>query len=304
MFNKILLISIVLKYFAIINVAAGYNESISTDQKLINSTTIAMHANEKQHQKSTHLESMNFIKSDLLYLSELPLEQLLKVKKSIEEIQQVNRQAQPYVNDHENQLVNEIGVVIEETTPNVSTTIESRTLNEESKGFFNLAAGKLLQSIIGGRNLMQQPQTINRKTGFSSGLEGHWDQKQSKIQTFFQLSITALAFLAFAGYLLCMIVQAIKAKGTTLLMANSMQNASTSNSLVGTGSVPLRRRRRPITLNGRRKRRNAAILLSADNRNDTISSIYAEALNEPYDGEMYNAMIAIAEGYVKLHYFE
>lgn len=87
-------------------------------------------------------------------------------------------------------------------------------------------------------------------------------------------------------------------------MANNMQNASTSNSLVSTGSVPLRRRRRPITLNGRRRKRNA-ILLSADNRNDTISSIYAEAMNvSPYDSEMYNAMIAIAEGYVKLNYFE
>jgi hypothetical protein len=43
-------------------------------------------------------------------------------------------------------------------------------------------------------------------------MEHPWDSKPSKIQTFFQISITALAFLAFAGYLLCMIVQAIKAK--------------------------------------------------------------------------------------------
>lgn len=59
--------------------------------------------------------------------------------------------------------------------------------------------------------------TILRKTGYGggggSGLEAPWDSKPSKIQTFFQLSVTALAFLAFAGYLLCMIVQAIKAKG-------------------------------------------------------------------------------------------
>lgn len=44
-------------------------------------------------------------------------------------------------------------------------------------------------------------------------MEDPWDSKPSKIQTFFQISITALAFLAFAGYLLCMIVQAIKTKG-------------------------------------------------------------------------------------------
>lgn len=92
-------------------------------------------------------------------------------------------------------------------------------------------------------------------------------------------------------------------------MSNSLANASTSNtmnSFVNTGSVPLRRRRRPITaITGRRRKRNT-VLLSSDNRNDTISSIYTESMNmnNPHDGDMYNAMIAIAEGYVKLHVFE
>jgi hypothetical protein len=54
-----------------------------------------------------------------------------------------------------------------------------------------------------------------RKNYRKSGLEP-WDSKPSKIQTIFQLSVTALAFLAFAGYLLCMIVQAIKSKGMTV----------------------------------------------------------------------------------------
>lgn len=45
------------------------------------------------------------------------------------------------------------------------------------------------------------------------GWEGWADEKPTKIQKFFQLSVTALAFLAFGGYLLCMIVQAIKSKG-------------------------------------------------------------------------------------------
>jgi hypothetical protein len=52
---------------------------------------------------------------------------------------------------------------------------------------------------------------VSRKTGYGA-VENPWDTKPSKIQTFFQISITALAFLAFAGYLLCMIVQAIKNK--------------------------------------------------------------------------------------------
>lgn len=60
----------------------------------------------------------------------------------------------------------------------------------------------------------------DRKSGYGGSYGGHGgggvsnpSEKSSKIQSFFQISVTALAFLAFAGYLLCMIVQAIKSKG-------------------------------------------------------------------------------------------
>ncbi|XP_067635402.1 uncharacterized protein [Eurosta solidaginis] len=43
------------------------------------------------------------------------------------------------------------------------------------------------------------------------------EEKPSKLQTIFHISITALAFLSFGGYLLCLIVQAIKSKGTTYI---------------------------------------------------------------------------------------
>lgn len=78
-----------------------------------------------------------------------------------------------------------------------------------------------------------------------------------------------------------------------------IQSASTLNSISSSGSVPLRRRRRPISL-GRRRKRN--IFLSSETHNETISSLYNKSLN--MDGDMYNAMISIAEGYVKLQYFE
>jgi len=39
---------------------------------------------------STQPQPLNFMESDLLFLSELPLNELLKVRKSIEEIQQTN----------------------------------------------------------------------------------------------------------------------------------------------------------------------------------------------------------------------
>lgn len=51
------------------------------------------------------------------------------------------------------------------------------------------------------------------------GYEETWvEEKPGKIQKIFQLSVTALAFLAFGGYLLCMIVQAIKSKGVLFLI--------------------------------------------------------------------------------------
>lgn len=70
---------------------------------------------------------------------------------------------------------------------------------------------------------------------------------------------------------------------------------NTMNSLVNGGSVPLRKRR-PI---GRRKRN---VFLSADNRNETISSIYEQAFATPDPAEMYNVMIECAEGYAKFYF--
>ncbi|XP_072387329.1 uncharacterized protein [Diabrotica undecimpunctata] len=48
------------------------------------------------------------------------------------------------------------------------------------------------------------------------------ENKSNKIQSIFQLSVTSLAFLAFGGYLLCLLIHAIKAK----------QNTTTTNTVV------------------------------------------------------------------------
>lgn len=47
-----------------------------------------------------------------------------------------------------------------------------------------------------------------RRTDYEEGLY----KKESKISNIFSISVTTLAFLAFGGYLLCLIVQAIKSK--------------------------------------------------------------------------------------------
>ncbi|XP_016990971.2 uncharacterized protein LOC108052934 [Drosophila rhopaloa] len=58
------------------------------------------------------------------------------------------------------------------------------------------------------------------------------EQKPSKLQTLFQISITALAFLSFGGYLLCLIVQAIKSKGTTYFHPVATATTTSSNGSV------------------------------------------------------------------------
>lgn len=82
-----------------------------------------------------------------------------------------------------------------------------------------------------------------------------------------------------------------------------LQSGTSLNSVSGGGSVPLRRRRRPINV-GRRRKRN--VFLSSDNQNDTLSTLYEESQSAPFniDGDMYHAMINLAEGYVKFNYFE
>lgn len=77
--------------------------------------------------------------------------------------------------------------------------------------------------------------------------------------------------------------------------ANAANSANTMNSLINTGSVPLRKRR-PV---GRRRRN---VLLSSDNRNETIASIYQQALAAPDPAEMYNVLIQCAEGYTKFYF--
>ncbi|XP_022227357.2 uncharacterized protein LOC111077393 [Drosophila obscura] len=73
-------------------------------------------------------------------------------------------------------------------------------------------------------------------TGSHAPWQGHsapsWTEpKPSKLQTLFQVSITALAFLSFGGYLLCLIVQAIKSKGTTYFhpVATAMSTSNNGN---------------------------------------------------------------------------
>uniref|UniRef100_A0A182M1Z6 Uncharacterized protein n=1 Tax=Anopheles culicifacies TaxID=139723 RepID=A0A182M1Z6_9DIPT len=72
-----------------------------------------------------------------------------------------------------------------------------------------------------------------------------WNTKPSKVQKIFQISITGLAFLAFAGYLLCMIVQAIKSKGTTYYHPTITGTATLTSAIKK--RKPFMRRKRALT---------------------------------------------------------
>lgn len=142
------------------------------------------HANRSLPTRPRH-----FLDDDLQHLSELPIEKLLKVRKSLTDLIESKFDVQPM---------------------SKPVDMQSRMIDEMSERTFWKASSPAPPPppfmSVAERQLI-------RKAGWSA-MENPWDSKPSKVQTFFQISITALAFLAFAGYLLCMIVQAIKSKGT------------------------------------------------------------------------------------------
>lgn len=94
--------------------------------------------------------------------------------------------------------------------------------------------------------------------------------KDGKINTMFMLSVTTLSFLAFGGYLLCLIVQAIKGKGSSYSYNPSL--AGTQPVMVMSGSI---KKKKP-QINYGRKRRDA---------------------DEEDPEDMYKVLIMLAEGY-------
>ncbi|KAL3267399.1 hypothetical protein HHI36_011528 [Cryptolaemus montrouzieri] len=118
-----------------------------------------------------------------------------------------------------------------------------------------------------------------------------YDKKGDKksVQNFFQLAVTALAFLAFGGYLLCLIVQAIKSKQMDQMtqMANMQMMASLLRRQA-TRRPALRPRRTKPTRNtkkrgNKRPRREAEIWPKTDPEN------------------MYYALVTLSEAYKSYH---
>lgn len=142
--KKIKLWKFLLLILLILNSSASSERPLNTtinDESLINLTNA----------HSAAPQSLNFEKSNLLFLSEMPLEQLLKVKKSIEEIQQVG--GLNYNRNHATEIVTTAG-----------TTLESRIINEEPSSNFELGHGNSAMPLININQQTQQPQQQQQST--------------------------------------------------------------------------------------------------------------------------------------------
>ena len=94
---------------------------------------------------------------------------------------------------------------------------------------------------------------LRRGGGTHALMYGKGKGKKGSISTIFQTSVTALSFLAFGGYLLCLIVQAIRAKNAGMAMStNGAAAESNASKIVFLGRRPTygKRRKRDSTQKG------------------------------------------------------
>jgi hypothetical protein len=81
----------------------------------------------------------------------------------------------------------------------------------------------------GGRERLRSPTRRGGGSLYGVDLHGKGKGKKGSISNIFQTSVTALSFLAFGGYLLCLIVQAIRSKNNgTAMMNGAALNANLS----------------------------------------------------------------------------
>ncbi|KAG6801226.1 hypothetical protein HZU73_03347 [Apis mellifera caucasica] len=131
--------------------------------------------------KITLANRTSFYTQEVLCLSELPMSELIQIKSTLGDEEDVEEDEQP-------------------------EEISSRT--------FSLSSLPVAQPL----------KRINRKP--MRRYEDHYEEKgkDTKISKIFQLSVTALSFLAFGGYLLCLIITGIRqgntGNGNVIVLSN------------------------------------------------------------------------------------
>ncbi|CAG9854176.1 unnamed protein product [Phyllotreta striolata] len=107
---------------------------------------------------------------------------------------------------------------------------------------------------------LPQALALQVKTNLKDRGGGHYyyeddhekNSKKNKIQTIFQLSVTSLAFLAFGGYLLCLLIHAIKGKQNNNVMTNAAM-IKTFATYVATKIRDVKKKKTPNPRNKRKK---------------------------------------------------
>ncbi|XP_065159855.1 uncharacterized protein [Atheta coriaria] len=127
---------------------------------------------------------------------------------------------------------------------------------------------------------------------------GGWEAEEKGkkgIGSIFQMSITTLAFLAFGGYLLCLVVQSLKDKGHSKKIIVIQQ---TTAAPVTTAARRRRRRRRPVRIR-RPQRQKRTVYENQGGLNfdgptvDMTPHVNAEA--------MLDALVSLSEAYTRYH---
>lgn len=150
------------------------------------------------------ISSADVTPNDVEFLNQLPLDKLLKLKTSLEDLVTTG-----YSN------------VTTQSTPNIQR--------------------------FGAEAMAIQAPPVKRGD-YEEGL--YKKESHSKLSNIFSMSVTTLAFLAFGGYLLCLIVQAVKAKQ---MYSNAIPTTQPTTFFVSAG-IKKRPQQTQFTSYGRRKR--------------------------------------------------
>lgn len=182
------------------------------------------------------MSSADITPTDVAFLNELPLDKLLRLKNSLQDL---------VTADYEN---------VTATTPSYIQRFGAEAMAIQAPP---VKRGDYEEAIV------------------------YKKESYSKISNIFSMSVTTLAFLAFGGYLLCLIVQAVKAKQT--------YNAAIPTTQPTTFFVSAGIKKRPQTQfassYGRRKRENRF------RRSLKMMDLPPE--------QLFEALLQVCEGYAK-----
>lgn len=149
---------------------------------------------------------------------------------------------------------------------------------------------------------LQAKSSNNRGSAYGVHEDSGDSKKSGKksVQSIFQLSVTTLAFLAFGGYLLCLIVQAIKGKQSYEMDAEEVVQYLINR--------PTRRRpvirRRPVRRrkpSRRRTTRRPTRYRRPSRQKKPVKRQRREVWPDADPEKMYHALISLSEAYTHYH---